>query len=71
MPSPLRVAKIEVEETKEKSEILPLENTGISKVVPVDYLVDVLFSQDQRTLRENIISRIKSKGSNKSPEETR
>jgi hypothetical protein len=71
VPSLLRVAKIEVEETKQKSEILPLENTGISKVVPVDYLVDVLFSQDQRTFRENIISLKKGKSSNKSLEETR
>jgi hypothetical protein len=65
VPSPLRLGKIKVEDTKKKSQLLPLENTGISKVVPVDYLVDILFSQDQKTFRKKVISLRKVRSSNK------
>jgi hypothetical protein len=65
VPSPLRLNKIKVEGTEKKDLLIPLENTGISKVVPVDYLIDILFSKDQKTFRKNIISLKKTKGSNK------
>ena len=44
VPSPLRSAKVKLTEEERKEAIIPIENTGISKVVPVDYLIDLLFS---------------------------
>jgi hypothetical protein len=41
-----------------------MENTGISKVVPADYLVDLLFSQGQQEFRKKLIEEMK-KSSNK------
>lgn len=65
VPSPIRKVKVKVEDIKKENEILYLENTGISKVVPVDYLVDILFSKEQRTFRKKIASLKKSKSSNR------
>jgi hypothetical protein len=54
VPSPLRAQKKELEDTKQTKGFQLIENTGISKVVPVDYLVDILFSDEQKQFREKI-----------------
>jgi len=62
IPSALRKAYVEVPEkelTKTKKKELrkkvevDLENTGIASIVPVDYLVDILFSDELKQAREN------------------
>lgn len=62
IPSELRKAYVEVPEkelTKTKKKELRkkvevgLENTGIARIVPVDYLVDILFSDELKKAREN------------------
>jgi hypothetical protein len=62
IPSELRKAYVEVPEkelTKTKKKELRkkvevgLENTGIARIVPVDYLVDILFSDELKQAREN------------------
>ena len=52
IPSPLRAAKVVLTEKEGQETLISIENTGISKVVPVDYLVDLLFSQDQKEFRK-------------------
>jgi hypothetical protein len=55
VPSPLRMNKFKLNDAKPKEAIMLIENTGISKIVPVDYLVDILFSNDQKRFRESLI----------------
>lgn len=69
VPSPLRAAKAVLTEKEEQETLIPMENTGISKVVPVDYLVDLLFSQDQKEFRKRVVEK-KKKTSNKPLEAT-
>jgi hypothetical protein len=69
VPSPLRAAKVVLTEEEQKEALIPIENTGISKAVPVDYLVDLLFSQDQQDFRKEVVNHQK-KTSNKSSEAT-
>lgn len=57
VPSPLRVVKLMHVQENRKNAIIPIENTGISKVVPVDYLVDLLFSQEQRNFRKRVLQK--------------
>jgi hypothetical protein len=70
VPSPLRSAKVVLTEEERKEAVILIENTGISKVVPVDYLVDILFSKEQQEFRKTIIENQK-KASNKPSEATR
>lgn len=69
VPSPLRAAKVVLTEKEGQETLIPIENTGISKVVPVDYLVDLLFSQDQKEFRKSVVEKQK-KASNKPSEAT-
>ncbi len=55
VPSPLRTAKVSLGEEERKEALIPMENTGISKIVPVDYLVDLLFSEEQKDFRKKIV----------------
>jgi len=55
VPSPLRTVEVNSQEANQKKGIQLIENTGISKVVPVDYLMDILFSEQQKTFREDLI----------------
>jgi hypothetical protein len=64
VPSPLRAAEIPLTEDAKQRVLIPMENTGISKVVPADYLVDLLFSQGQQEFRKKLIEEMK-KSSNK------
>jgi hypothetical protein len=59
IPSPLRTAKVNLSGEEKKEAVILLENTGISKVVPVDYLVDLIFSQDQQDFRKEIVEKKK------------
>jgi hypothetical protein len=52
VPSPLRMKTVETENAKNIAVQL-IENTGISKVVPVDYLKELLYSKDQIEFRKN------------------
>jgi hypothetical protein len=70
VPSPLRSVKVVLKEEERKEVLIPMENTGISKVVPVDYLVELLFSQEQENFRKKIVE-IKNKTSKKPSEVTR
>ncbi|MEW6187530.1 MAG: hypothetical protein AB1585_17505 [Thermodesulfobacteriota bacterium] len=70
VPSPLRSAKVILTEEEKKEALIPIENTGISKVVPVDYIVDLLFSQEQKDFRKKIVDE-QNKISNKPSEATR
>jgi hypothetical protein len=69
VPSPLRTAKVALTEEERKEAVIPIENTGISKVVPVDYLVDLLFSQEQQEFRKEVVENQK-KASDKTSEAT-
>jgi hypothetical protein len=70
VPSPLRSAKIVLTEEERKEAVIAIENTGISKVVPVDYLVDILFSKEQQKFRKRIYEKQKE-APNKPSEATR
>jgi hypothetical protein len=70
VPSPLRAAKVVLTEEERKEAVILMENTGISKVVPVDYLVDILFSREQQEFRKQIVENQK-KASNKPSEAMR
>lgn len=70
IPSPLRSAKVKLTEEERKEAVIPIENTGISKVVPVDYLVDILFSPEQQEFRKEVVENQKN-ASNKPSEATR
>lgn len=70
VPSPLRSAKVVLTEEERNEAVIPLENTWISKVAPVDYLVDILFSQEQQSFHKGIVEK-KKKASNKPSEATR
>ena len=57
IPSQLRFERMKV--TDEHKEIaIPMENTGVSKVVPVDYLVDILFSKEQKNFRNKFLDSV-------------
>jgi hypothetical protein len=64
IPSPLRIGEMKLTEKEEKKIIVLMENTGISKVVPVDYLIDILFSPSQQDFRKKVMEE-KTKSSNK------
>ena len=55
VPSPLRKAKLRLEENNKREAVIALENTGIAKVVPVDYLLEILFSDELEDLRSQQI----------------
>lgn len=55
VPSPLRMAELTVGNTTPQKVLLPIENTGITKVVPVDYLLDIIFSDEQKKFRKAIV----------------
>ena len=61
VPSPLRAKKVDLKEDDHKIAIQLVENTGISKVVPVDYLVDILFSDEQKGFRNRLIQKTRRK----------
>lgn len=65
VPSLLRHKKINLQHSQTKTAIQLIENTGISKVVPVDYLVDILFSDSQKEFRKNIADRKKKEDTEK------
>ena len=62
VPSPLRVEKVALKDDEKKTAIQLIENTGITKVVPVDYLLDILFSEDQKSFRKSMAEQSKQKG---------
>ena len=66
VPSPLRTAKVVLTEEERKEAVIPIENTGISKVVPVDYIVDILFSEEQQEFRKKIFDKQKNASNNPS-----
>jgi len=68
VPSPLRMQKIKTKQSGENEKFLPLENTGITKVVPIDYLLDIVFSDEQKEFRKKIAKKDKSKPIQKSDE---
>lgn len=68
VPSPLRSAKVVLTEEERKEAVIPIENTGISKVVPVDYLVEILFSKEQQEFREEIVEKQKKASNNRDRE---
>jgi len=70
VPSPLRSAKVVLTEEERKEAVIPIENTRISKVVPVDYLVEILFSGEQQDIRKKVVEKQKET-SNKPSEATR
>lgn len=59
VPSALRTKRVDIQDTQRKTAIQLIENTGISKVIPVDYLVDILFSDTQKKFRKNIVEQKK------------
>lgn len=54
VPSPLRMQQIKTDDALANAVQL-IENTGISKVVPIDYLKEILYSQQQIDFRDFII----------------
>jgi len=70
VPSPLRSAKVVLTEEERKEAVIPIENTGISKVVPVDYLIDILFSKEQQDFRNRVVE-LQKKTFNKPSEAAR
>jgi hypothetical protein len=54
VPSPLRMQQIKTDDDLANAVQL-IENTGISKVVPIDYLKEILYSQQQIDFRDFII----------------
>lgn len=65
MPRPLRAKKVTLAEQERREAIVPIENTGITKVVPIDYLVEILFSKEQKQFRKQVMES-QEKPSNKS-----
>lgn len=59
VPSPLRMAEVTLAEQEKQKAMMPIENTGISKVVPVDYLADILFSDSQKEFRRQVLEQQK------------
>lgn len=57
--SPLRMEEVELQEKEREKGLKLLENTGISKVVPVDYIVDILFSDSLKASRKQATQTIK------------
>lgn len=64
VPSPLRFGLATAAEGTNQEKTIPIENTGISKVVPVDYLIEILFSEEQKKFRK-VISEEQEKNSKK------
>jgi len=61
VPSPLRGKKVGLQETGPKKKIQLIENTGITKVVPIDYLIEIIFSDNQKAFRKKILEAIKNR----------
>lgn len=59
IPSPLRGGQITLQEKKQQPILVPFENTGISKIIPVDYLVDILFSDSLKESRKQAAQNLK------------
>lgn len=57
VPSPLRMKTVETESAKNIGVQL-IENTGISKVVPVDYLKELLYSKEQIDFRKSAMKNV-------------
>ncbi len=55
VPSPLRMSELSLQDTAGQKAIQLIENTGLTKVVPVDYLSELLFSDAQKSFRKNIV----------------
>jgi hypothetical protein len=58
VPSPLRMQQIKTDDALANAVQL-IENTGISKVVPIDYLKEILYSKEQIEFRNIIIKKNK------------
>lgn len=61
VPSPLRIKEINLPEEAQKKGLQLIENTGISKVVPADYLTEILFSDSQKNFRKIIAEDVKKR----------
>lgn len=61
VPSPLRMMEVTTQNTAQQKRVLPIENTGITKVIPVDYLLDIIFSDEQKKFRKEIVEAAKKK----------
>ncbi len=61
VPSMLRVDRVDVQDVQPKTAMQLIENTGISRVIPVDYLVDILFSNEQKKFRRKLFEQNKRK----------
>lgn len=55
IPSPLRMKEVDTSGVAKQKLLQLIENTGISKVVPVDYLCDMLFSEEQKEFRKKLM----------------
>ena len=68
VPSPLRANKIKTQQSEQQEKYQLIENTGITKIVPIDYLLDIIFSDEQKKFRELIAKMNRSKSNDKSDE---
>jgi hypothetical protein len=48
-----------LQEKKQQKILVPFENTGIRKIIPVDYLVYILFSDSLKELRKQAAQDLK------------
>ncbi len=55
VPSPLRMDKVKTDQAQQHEKLLLIENTGITKIVPIDYAMDIIFSEEQKVFRSKII----------------
>lgn len=55
VPSPLRMNKVKTDQQQQHEKLQLIENTGITKIVPIDYAMDIIFSDEQKDLRRKII----------------
>ena len=61
VPSPLRMKEVQLQKIPPKKGIQLIENTGITKVIPVDYLTEILFSDEQKKFRKRMSGKKKQK----------
>jgi len=55
VPSPLRMKKVKTDQEQRHEKLQLIENTGITKIVPIDYAMDIIFSDEQKDFRSKII----------------
>ncbi|WP_054030976.1 hypothetical protein [Desulfatitalea tepidiphila] len=55
VPSPLRMDKVKTDQEQQHEKLLLIENTGITKIVPIDYVMDIIFSEDQKDFRSMVV----------------